>query len=291
VLRTVEAITRVAVLMALQESEKQPEPITAEALARPQSFYSRNEASILPWIALVVLIVGWEVYGRLGNLSPLFFSYPSEIAEGWLELARSTLLHDLRISGIEFALGLGIALIAVPVGMVIGSIRRLRLAVDPLVNALYSTPILALTPLLVIIFGLGIASKVAIVAIMAFFPLLISTIEGVGTVDPSLQRAARSFGANQLDMYRDVVFPAIIPFLISGLRIAIGRAIIGVVIGEFIGATAGIGYRIRALASVFKTPEYLAGIVTLMTIAVVLNVLLKVLEKRVAAWRATGHRR
>lgn len=277
--------------MPLHETEQQSEQITAESLMRPQGFFVRNEEKILPWVALGVITVGWEVYGRLGNLSPLFFSYPSEIAQGWVLLARTTLLDDLRISGIEFALGLGIALIAVPLGMVIGSIHRLRLALDPLVNALYSTPILALTPLLVIIFGLGIASKVAIVAIMAFFPLLISTIEGVGTVDSSLQRAARSFGANQLDMYRDVVFPAIVPFLISGLRIAIGRAIIGVVIGEFIGATAGIGYRIRALASVFRTPEYLAGIVTLMVIAVGLNVLLKILQKRVAPWRAGGHSR
>lgn len=261
------------------------EEVTAESLSPKETFVSRHEARLLPWIALVLIITVWEIWGRVGGLDTLFFSYPSEIARGWLRLAETTLLEDLRVSGIEFAIGLGLALIAVPMGMVIGSVRRLRLALDPIVNALYATPMLALTPLMVIVFGLGLASKIAIVAIMAFFPLLISTIEGVGTVDRTLLRAARSFGADQLETYRDVVFPSIVPFVISGLRIAIGRAIIGVVIGEFIGAVAGIGYRIRALASVFRTPEYLAGIATLMVIAVFLNLVLRFIQKRVAPWR------
>lgn len=271
------------------ETQDGTSKITAESLSPRRGFFARNEARILPWVALLVILLLWELFGRLGNLSPLFFSYPSQIARGWMALARTTLLEDLRVSGIEFAAGLAIALLAIPLGMVVGSIRRLRMAIDPLVNALYSTPMLALTPLLVIVFGLGISSKIAIVTIMAFFPLLISTVEGVGTVDSTLLRAARSFGGRQMDIYRDVVFPSIVPFLISGLRIAIGRAIIGVVIGEFIGAVAGIGYRIRALAAVFRTPEYLAGIVTLMVIAVVLNVLLKLIEKRVAPWRSAAH--
>lgn len=259
--------------------------ITAKELARRPSWFRRHESLMLPVIALVVILTGWEIYGRVVGFNPLFFSYPSGIWEGFVDLAEGPLIDDLRVSGHEFVVGLGFALAGIPLGMLIGSIRRVRLALDPIINGLYATPTLALTPLFVIWFGLGITSKVAIVAIMAFFPLIISTVEGVKTVDPSLLRATRSFGARRWHLYIDVVLPSIVPFIISGLRLAIGRAIIGVVIGEFIGATAGVGYRIRANASVFRTNEYLAGIAVLVVAAVALNLLLRAAEGRLAPWR------
>ncbi|HEY9565491.1 MAG TPA: ABC transporter permease [Nocardioides sp.] len=194
-------------------------------------------------------------------------------------------MGDLATSGHEFVVGLALGAIGIPAGLIVGSVRRLGLALDPIINGIYSTPTLALTPLFVIWFGLGIESKVAIVFIMAFFPLLINTAAGVKTVDDRLIQAARSFGAGRIHLYRDVIFPGTLPFIISGIRLAIGRAIIGVVIGEFIASVEGIGYRIRAAAASFKTDEYLAGVMILIVISIVLNVLLKALERRLAPWR------
>lgn len=259
--------------------------VTASTLARRPSWFRRHEGALLPIAAVIVILTCWEAYGRVVGFNPLFFSYPSGIWEGFVDLAEGPLVDDLRVSGQEFAVGVGFALSGIPLGMLIGSIRRLRLALDPVINGLYATPTLALTPLFVIWFGLGITSKVAIVTIMAFFPLIISTIEGVKTVDGTLLRAARSFGARRRHLYLDVVLPSIVPFIISGLRLAIGRAIIGVVIGEFIGATAGVGYRIRANASVFQTKQYLAGVAVLIVAAVALNLLLRAVEDRLAPWR------
>lgn len=250
-----------------------------------RSWVTKRETILLPVLAVVIIFGAWEVWGRFSDISPLFFSYPSQIWDGFISMSQTTLLGDLRVSGLEFVLGLGIALIGIPFGMIVGSTRRLRIALDPIIQAAYSTPTLTLTPLFVIWFGLGITSKVAIVALMAFFPLAINTIEGVKTVDQTLVRAMKSFGANRRAVYRDVVFHSAVPFIVSGMRLAIGRGIVAVVIGEFIAATEGIGYRIRALAAVFRTPEYLAGVGVLVAASVVMNFLLKALERRIAPWR------
>src|SRR5690606_31698903 len=137
-----------------------------------ERWYTRHEATLLPILTVVAIIGAWEAYGRIKGFNPLFFARPSQIWEGLRVLEAGPLWEDLRVSAQEFFIGLSLALVAIPMGMVIGSMRRMRLAVDPIINALYSTPTLALTPLFVIWFGLGIASKVAIVAIMAFFPLI-----------------------------------------------------------------------------------------------------------------------
>lgn len=243
------------------------------------------EHVLLPSVLALVIVVVWEAYGRWGFIDPLFFSYPSQIVRALVTLARGPLLADLRVSGIEFAVGLGLASVGVPAGILIGSMDRLRLTLDPFVNGLYATPVLALTPLFVLWFGIGMASKIAIVALMAFFPLIINSIEGVATVDHRLVRAARSFGARRRHLYADVVLPSVVPFVVSGLRLAIGRAIMGVVIGEFIAAVGGVGYRIQQAAGVFDTSRYLAGVAVLIVAAIALNLVLRAGEHRLVRWR------
>ena len=240
----------------------------------------------LPIATVVGILIVWQVMGEMGLWNPLFFSSPSQIWEGFVSLASGPLWSDLRVSGIEFAIGMAIALGAgVPIGLLLGSNRRLNLAFDPIINALYSTPILVLTPLLVIWFGLGMGSKIANVAILAVFPVIINLIEGVRTTDPALLRAARSFGARGLVIYRDVSFPSVIPFFITGVRLAIGKGMIAVVVGEYIAATEGIGFRIRADAEVFNTSRYLAAVMIMVAISVVMMGLLKIVEKKLAPWR------
>src|SRR3546814_15564921 len=133
---------------------------------------------------------------------------------------------DPATSGLDFVVGLALGALGIPAGLIVGSVRRLGLALDPIINGIYSTPTLALTPLFVIWFGLGIESKVAIVFIMAFFPLLINTAAGVTTVDDRLIQAARSFGAGRIHLYRDVIFPRPLPFILRRLPLATGPPII-----------------------------------------------------------------
>jgi taurine transport system permease protein len=249
------------------------------------TWFRKRERTILPLGALAVILTLWELAGQAGLINPLYFSFPSKIGPAFADWASNGMTQDLAASGKAFAIGLAIALVGVPIGVVVGSVRKLDMALDPIINALYATPMVALTPLFVIIFGLGLPATAAVVALMAVFPLLILTIEGVKTVDKSLLRATRSFGANQREVYRDVMLPSIVPFIVSGLRLAIGRGIIGVVIGEFIGAVAGVGYRIRADAGVFNTPRYLAGIVVLVAVSVALNVGLRRVERVLSPWR------
>ncbi|HUZ68316.1 MAG TPA: ABC transporter permease [Candidatus Saccharimonadales bacterium] len=262
-----------------------PPPPTASELISSPGFLRRNERVLIPVATLVALLITWELYGRFADISPLFFSYPTRIAGALVVWSQTTLWTDLGTSAMEFLLGLLLALFAIPIGLVVGSSRRARMAVDPIANALNSTPMLALTPLLVIWLGLGMPSKVAVVFIMAFLPLLINTSEGVATVDRTLILATRSFGASWFAIYRDVVLPGTVPFLVSGMRLALGHAVVGVVIGEFIASTAGVGYRINAAAQIFNTPLYLGGIVLIVAISVVLNYGVQYVEGRLAPWR------
>ena len=264
-------------------------PPPSDVRDRPKKRVSPNqryERIWLPVVTVVAILVIWEILGQMNLWNPLFFSSPSQIWDGFISLTQGPLWSDLKVSGIEFVIGMAIALgLGVPIGLILGTNRRLNAAFDPIINALYSTPILVLTPLLVIWFGLGIGSKIANVAILAIFPVIINMIEGVRTTDPVLIRAVRSFGAQGFAIYKDVTFPSVIPFFITGVRLAIGKGMIAVVVGEYIAATEGIGFRIRADAEVFNTSRYLAAVMVMVAISVVLMGLLKVVEKRLAPWR------
>lgn len=275
-----------------------PSSDAAQAALRPEeiggrkyitkkvSFWEKNKRYWIPMLTLVIVLTVWEIAGMLGAWDPLFFASPTQIAAGMLELARGPLWSDLAVSGTEFVIGLGLSLaIGIPVGMLLGSIRWLYLAFDPFINAIYSTPILVLTPLLVIWFGLGMGSKIANVVILATLPFVITTIEGLRATDASLLRAARSYGAKGFTLYRKIYFPAMLPFFITGLRLAIGKGMIAVVVGEYIAASAGVGFRIRSDAEYFRTGQYLAGVVIMVIISVIVMALVKMLERKLAPWR------
>lgn len=248
-------------------------------------WFNRRRAQLLPVVTAVLILLVWELLGRTMHWNPLFFSYPSKIWSGFLSLAGGPLLGDLQVSGTEFALGMAISIaIAVPLGLVMGTVRNFYYAFDPIVSALYSTPVLVLAPLLVIWFGLGIASKVAIVVILSVFPIAINLTEGVRNTDRTLLSAARSFGASRWRIYRDVLFPSVVPFFVTGLRLSLGRAMIGVVVGEYLASTKGLGFQINSDAEVFATARYLAGIAVILVFSVLCTELLKLLERRLAPW-------
>lgn len=266
-----------------------PQPNEIEARIRRRAVQKqrrdRMDRWILPLAVMVILIGGWQIWGKVRPFDPLFFATPSRIAQGIWYYAHHSLWTDVKVSGKEWLIGLVISFSAIPIGMVVGRNKRVAYAFDPLIDALYATPHIALAPLFVIWFGLGITSKVVMVASSAFFPLLISAIQGVSTVDGSLLRAAASMGAKKWQAYLDVILPAILPFILAGLRLAIRSALLGVVLGEFIGAVSGVGYQIRAFAENFQTADYLGGVIILVAFSVILNFGVKALERKLAPWR------
>lgn len=257
----------------------------------PMPTTARKKAKLPPSVTYPVLTIGaifvvWELVGQLGGIDPFMFSWPSKILEQvWLFLVNGSVFGHLAISGIEVGIGFAMALIGIPLGLILGYWRKMEYAFDPIITALYTTPVVALTPLFVLWFGLETFSKVMMVFTMSIFPILINTMAGVKTTDPSLIKAARSYGASSFQMFREVIFPSTMSYIVTGIRLAIGRALIAVVVAEMLAANKGIGYAIRHASELFRTSEYLGYVGVLMVLSIVLTQLLKYIERWIAPWR------
>jgi ABC-type nitrate/sulfonate/bicarbonate transport system permease component len=156
---------------------------------------------------------------------------------------------------------------------------------DPFINAMNATPRVALLPLIIIWLGIGILSKVGIIFLGAVFPMLINARDGVKTTPHNLLNAARSFGASEWQIFRSVVFPSTVPFIITGLRLGVGRALVGVLVGELYAATAGIGFMITVAGATFQTDKVFVGILIFAITGVILTVILDRMERRFDKWR------
>ena len=206
--------------------------------------YEDNERLILGLIGVGTFLVLWELGSRAGMVNRAFFGRPTGIIEaGLIEIQTPRFYADLSASVSEFLLGYMLALlIGIPVGLAAGWFRRLQYALDPWLNFFNSLPRIALLPILVILFGVsGPGAKIAVVFLGAFFSIVIPTLQGVRTVDRRFLDVARSFRASRGRLFRSVVVPATVPFIITGMRLGIARALIGVVTAELYTQTEGIG--------------------------------------------------
>ncbi len=225
-------------------------------MPRPtKNFYQRHEALILGGGAVAITIAIWQALWSAGKISPLFLSGPSAILKEFrYGLTQGTLLSDMRYSGTNFVLGFSLALVAgVVLGILVGWYRRLRLIFDPFLNALYATPRIAMIPLIIIWFGIGMWSKVFIVFISAFFPILVNTIGGVRNIDRDLLRAARAFCASDWQIFTTLALPGSVPFILTGVRQGVALGLIGVVVGEMFGGSEGIGFMVMYGGTNFQT--------------------------------------
>jgi NitT/TauT family transport system permease protein len=237
---------------------------------------------------IVVLAVLWEAAPRLGLVDPFFVSPLSQVAAAWWELlVTGQLWTHLGASLVRSAVGFVLALgLAVPLGAAIAWYRPVRELVSPVLELFRNTAALALLPVFVLILGIGEVSKVAIVVYACFFPILLNTISGVASVDQQLLRSARVLGLSPVTTFRKVVFPAALPTIFTGIRIAGAAAVLVLIAAEMIGATAGLGYLINYSQYNFLIPQMYAAILTTSAVGLAVNYSLVALERRLSRWRA-----
>jgi NitT/TauT family transport system permease protein len=268
-----------------------PETETRPRTAPPRrTFLRRHENVLLGSLSMLAFLGLWEAVVRAGLVNPLFTSSPSRIAAAAIEMfADGSIYGHLRVSAIEFFSGFALAIvIGVPLGILMGWYSRVNAVLEPFVSALYATPRIALLPLVVIWFGIGLASKVAIVFLGAIFPILVNTITGVRTIDADFIKVARSFGASDRQMFATVALPSSVPMLLTGLRLGLGHALVGIVVGEMYGATQGLGYLIAVAGARFQTDKVMVGLILIAGLGVALTELLRAIERRFERWRPNG---
>jgi len=236
-------------------------------------------------VSLVVVMALWQVIGS--NINPIFLSTPVAIAKAFVALlASGELLKALGISVLVVLIGFAAAtIVGIPVGLLMGRFRTFEYLVDPYVNALYVVPRIALIPLIIIWFGLGGPAQVVVVFGTSVFPVLLSTYAGVRSVPADLNETAHSFGASERQLFFTIIIPASVPFIMSGLRLGIGQAIIGMVVAQMFLGLSGIGFMLTKYGNMFETAYVFVVVLALAALGIVMTEAVKRLEKRYSSWR------
>jgi NitT/TauT family transport system permease protein len=258
------------------------------AVAAVKSTPWSERPSLFRYGFLVILLIVWETVGPFIN--PIFFTYPSKIAVAFYDLTVSGELPYYLGQSLEVMIyGLSAALVVgIPLGIAMARFRRLDWALDLPINALYATPLVAVVPLLVLWFGIYLKAKIIVVFLFAVFPVLINTYQGVRECDKNMLEVARSFRSGEWQMWQDVLFPFAVPYIIAGIRLAIGRGLIGMIIAEFYTTISGLGFMITRYANVFEMDKVFVPVIVLMVLGVSLTSLLKWAGRRVAPWSAAN---
>jgi NitT/TauT family transport system permease protein len=256
----------------------------------PKSLWRQLEPTLLGIGSIVTLLVVWELFPHVVPIpegTKLFFTTPSAIVGTlWSMFATGAIWHPLGVSASGFAVGLGLAIVvALPLGVVLGRSKSMNAMFDPFITAFNASPRLVFLPLVVLWLGLGLWSKVVIVFIGALFPLLINTYEGVRNADKVLINVVRSFGAGEWAIARLVVVPNSMPYIVAGLRLAIGRAILGVVVAEFFGSEDGLGVMMVRASGSYQVDVVFSGLIVFAAISLLMTSLVRMLEIRLTRWR------
>jgi NitT/TauT family transport system permease protein len=254
----------------------------AQPAAKAVPLWERPAFYRYGFVALILIV--WEIAGPF--VSPIFFSYPSKIAVAFWGLTISGELPyylgqslEVMFYGLICAIAVGI-----PLAVAMARIRKLDWALDLPINALYATPMVALVPLLVLWFGIYLKAKIIVVFLFAVFPILINTYQGVRECDKSMLEVARSYRSSEWRVWMDVLLPFALPYIAAGIRLAIGRGLVGMVIAEFYTTISGLGFMITRYANVFEMDKTFVPVIVLMILGVSLTTILKWLERRIAPW-------
>ena len=248
----------------------------------------RVEEIVLGVLGIVLLFGSWEMAARAGWLNPIIVSSPSAIAQAFARQWQSgDLLDDLTISLGEFAIGFSMSLVVgLVLGVAMGMSRWVEYCIDPFIWFLYASPLIAVYPLMIVWLGFGSATVIAITFLLTFVTIAVNTLAGVRSVDPQLIRVVRAFGGSQLDVITKVVLPASMPLVLAGVRIGLGRALIGVILGEMFSANGGLGHHISFYGAHLKTADLFVPLLTVICIGIVTTRICAVFERWFLAWRA-----
>ncbi|HEX9142667.1 MAG TPA: ABC transporter permease [Candidatus Binatia bacterium] len=256
-------------------------------LRRERRWSLYDHPNVIRAASVLIFLAGWEFYGR--RTDPLLFTYPTAIAVAfWKLLWSGELIRQLLVSLSALAAGFALSVIlGVALGLAMGRSRIAEALFEPHVNALYATPQVALTPLLMMWLGLGFAVKVAVVFLFAFFPVLINTASGAKNVSASMIEVGQAYLASRRQIMFKVVLPAALPFVMAGVRIAVGRAVVGMIIAELFTAITGLGAMLALYGNIFETAKMFVVIIVLAVLGVSLIHSAQMLERKMAQWKET----
>lgn len=258
--------------------------------AEPQALTRVLRAGRVRSLAGVLSVLGgllfWELVSRLLIANPLFLAAPSQILQAIYTLTiTGEMQRHIGISAIEFALGYVVAsAIGIVLGFAMANSATAKRALQPWISGLYATPTIALAPLFILWLGIGIWSKVLVVIFLVLFPVTINTEVGLRTTSERLIEMLRSFGASPRQIFFKVSLPSAMPFILAGLKLGIGRGLIGVVVAELFGSRAGLGRLISQSADAFNMPELFAGVVVLAAAGIVMTAGFTWLEGKLVPW-------
>lgn len=253
----------------------------------PVQWYRRNERTVLGVAGVVSFFAAWQIGADAGWIDRFFFSSPTAVlAAGVAEVQTPQFWADVRISAIELGVGSLLSLVtAVPLGIAIGWYRRASLTLDPWLNFLQALPRVALIPLVVLWVGLGPEMKTTIAFLGAFVSIIVPTVEGVRTVDRQLLDVARSFRASQRLLFTSLVVPGTLPFIVTGVRLAVGRVLAGVIIAEFYAQTEGLGVLIAKAEASLESDRMLFGVLIFTLAGIVMTEGVGYVERYLERWR------
>jgi NitT/TauT family transport system permease protein len=247
-----------------------------------------NARILLPLLVAALFLSAWEILGRLSD--PILFAPPSRVYLAFVGLVRSgTLLSALAVTLNTLVVGYVLStVVGIGLGVLLGRRETLRRLIEPYFDAIYATPRAVIVPLVVVWFGIGYSGRLFIVFIGTVIPIIVNTAIGVRYARPDLVEVAASLGIKERQLVRHVIIPGAIPYIIAGLRIGAGRALLGVVIGEIFLDLTGVGGIIASQAAVFKTANMLAGVLVFAVLGIVLMTGLSWLENRFSTWKDQG---
>ena len=242
-------------------------------------------------IGVVLFFLAWELSTRFEILNPFYFPPFSKIlAKGYELFANGSIWEHLWFSLTNFAIGFVVSVaLGVVIGVPMGWYKAISKTFDPLLSGIYATPLIALLPLIIMMFGLGSISKIIMTILAAVFPILINTMVGIANTDHRLITMARAFGAKDRHIFLKVSLPGSLPYIVAGMRVALGRALVYIVVAEQYGAAMGLGYLSSLAAQRFQMAAMFVPIVIIAGLGAGLNELLKAVEKRLEKWKPQKH--
>jgi NitT/TauT family transport system permease protein len=258
----------------------------ASAVADKKPWWDSRALFRYGFVAFILIL--WQIVGP--HISPIFFTYPTKIAVAFYTLTASGDLPYYLSQSLEVLIYglLSAVIVGIPLAVGMARVRWLDWALDLPINALYSTPMVALVPLLVLWFGIYLKAKVIVVFLFAVFPILINTYQGVRECDKNMLEVARSFRSPERRVWQDVLLPFALPYIAAGIRLAIGRGLVGMVIAEFYTTISGLGFMITRYANNFEMDKTFVPVIVLMFLGVSLTTGLKWVERRIAPWSSAN---